>query len=150
MRQLSSFIGLFVTATLALNASCISGFKRLFDKHPIDFNNATADDFDYYVHGLQGFWQGYMQGLYNSNKPQHLTEACLSKDISIKIASFTYDVTQGDFLLVPEIFGDLMTVIANFDECGLEKSVEEVAKYCQYTNECTKESIFGGLAGKIF
>lgn len=34
------------------------------------------------------------------------------------------------------IVSDVMAIVANFDECGLEKSIEEVAKYCEVSHEC--------------
>ena len=145
-----SITGVLVLASLAVSAHSLPSVFKVFEDHQINFNNATADDFNYYVHGMQGFWSGYMQGLYNTDKPHHLTEACLSKDISQKFASLAFELNSGNFLLLPEIFSNLMTVVANFDECGLEKSIEEVAKYCSRTHDCEPESIFGGLAGKAF
>lgn len=56
------------------------------DKKPFDINGAV-EEMNYYVHGMQGFWQGYMQGLYNTNKPTHITPLCLSPEISEKYAN---------------------------------------------------------------
>ncbi|CDW83775.1 UNKNOWN [Stylonychia lemnae] len=109
----------------------------------------TEDDFNYYVHGLQGFWQGYMKGLYNSNTPRHITDLCLNDDISKRIANMIFVVKEQDFFLIFDLVRDFMAVTANIDECGLEKSIIEVEKFC-LKNDCSPPTIFGGLAAKAF
>ena len=91
-----------------------------------------------------------MQGLYNTNKPGHITPLCLSPEISEKLANLAYVFNEGDMLLIFDVMKDFMAIVANFDECGLEKSIEEVAKYCEKSHDCEPEAIFGGLAGKAF
>eukprot|EP00347_Sterkiella_histriomuscorum_P008593 403344499 len=140
---------LMTVATMLVATSTAHPFS-VFQLHPIDINNATTDDFNYYVHGLQGFWQGYMQGLYNTNKPTHITDKCLSPEISAKLANLAYVFHTQDMLLIFDVMKDVMAIVANFDECGLEKSIEEVAKYCEKSHDCEAEALFGGLAGKAF
>lgn len=91
-----------------------------------------------------------MQGLYNAPKPRHITEYCLNPTISEKVANLAFMFHENDYMYGIKIFQDLMTVIANIDECGLEVSIEEVVAFCQTPGNCDKVTILGGLSGKAF
>jgi patatin-like phospholipase/acyl hydrolase len=78
---------LLVAATLAISATPKT-------TPSFDVNNATSENFYYYVHGMRGFWEGYMQGLYNTNKPHHITDMCLNSDISEKMANLIIAYVQ--------------------------------------------------------
>ena len=89
-------------------------------------SSKTPEDYAYYVHGMRGFWEGYMQGLYNSPSPRHITDYCLNEEIAKKLYNLAYIINEEDYLSFFQVFQDTMTIVANIDECGLELSIEEL------------------------
>ena len=90
-----------------------------------------------------------MKGLYDTNTPRHISDLCLNEEISGRISDMIYVIEERDYFLIFNFFRDLMAVIANVEECGLEKSILEIETFCK-KHDCSAPVIFGGIAPKFF
>jgi hypothetical protein len=74
----------------------------------------------------------------------------LNRDIALKLATLIADTEQQDlFPAIFDMFIQLNAVIANVEECGLEKAAEDIELYCTIF-ECGPEKVLEVLTTKAF
>ncbi len=135
---MNRIIAVVTLCTIAVNAQVVQ------EDEEIDF-------FKYYIHGMKGFWSGYMEGLYNSKQPGKLTPECLSEDIALKTEFLSQYFTDGAdrqgnmFLVVESVFA----IVANVEDCGFLESIDDIENFClAHTEKCKTQALYASATSK--
>ena len=74
---------------------------------------STLDsEVSYLIHGIRGFWQGYIQGLYNMNNAS-LAEDCLNSDTVSRLKRTIDFYEHPDLYKGFNSFGDVFAIAFN-------------------------------------
>lgn len=114
-------------------------------KQPNLFKDDISDA-NYYIEGIRGFWDGYTTAFYKNSKKTNKGD-CLNDETTKNILSIIdFFEHNPDMSKLFPMFGQVVQIADNLQNCGLKSSFEDIEKFC-YANEdnCSTTTLMNNL-----